>query len=80
MFSFKACFRSEHFWLSLNLSCHALFQCFFCRNRYQTKQTLTLTLLFQRNFLVVVGADNMTIFFIFIGFIRNGAGSVLKFS
>ena len=50
------------------------FSVFFRRSRQQTKQTLTLTLLFQRNVLLVVGADNMTIFFIFIGFFRNGAG------
>ena len=31
----------------------------FCRRRDQTKQTLAVTLLFQCNFLLVVGADNL---------------------
>ena len=62
LFSFKACFFSEHFWLSflrrLSLS-RFYFSLFFRRSRYQTKQVLAVTLLFQWNFLLVVGADNL---------------------
>ena len=35
------------------------FSVMFCRRRDQTKQTLAVTLLFQCNFLLVVGADNL---------------------
>ena len=62
MFSFKACFLSEHFWLSLLWKFYLsrfYFSVFFRRSRYQTKQTLAATLLFQCNFLLVVGADNL---------------------
>ena len=61
-FSFKACFLSEHFWTGflrkLQLS-PFYFSVFFRRSRYQTKQTLVVTLLFQCNFLLLVGADNL---------------------
>ena len=41
---------------------------------------LAVTLLFQCNFLIVVGADNLVWqIYLFIGFFRPGAGSILKF-
>ena len=58
MFCFKACFLSKHFWLSFLLS-RFYFSVIFRRSRDQTKQTLAVTLLFQCNFLLLVGADNL---------------------
>ena len=46
---------------SKETSCHAFILVYFLEevSRYQTKQTLAATLLFQCNFLLVVGADNL---------------------
>ena len=53
----------------------------FCRRKDQTKQTLAVMLLFQFNFLLVVGDDNLVWqFYFFIGFFQPGAGPILKFS
>ena len=52
----KACFLSKYFWrILLNFYLSVIFH----RSRDQTKQTLAVTLLFQCNFLLVVGADKL---------------------
>ena len=50
------------------------FKVIFCRSD-ETKQTLAVTLLFQCNFLLVLGADNLVTIFL-IGFFRHGSGSI----
>ena len=47
-----------------------------------SKETVAVTLLFQSNFLLVVGADNLIrqFYFYFYRILRNGAGSILKCS
>ena len=63
---------------------NVLFQSLFSFITFLTKfskETLAVTLLFQCNSLLAVGADNLIWnFFFFIGFFQNGAGSILKFS
>ena len=62
MSCFKNCYHSKHFRLSflrkISLS-HFYFSVIFRRSWDQTKQALAVTLLFQCNFLLVVGADNL---------------------
>ena len=63
---------------------NTLFQSLFSFKKFLTKlskQTFAVTLLFQCNYLLIVGANNLVwqVYF-FIGFFRHGAGSILKFS
>ena len=63
---------------------NVLFQSLFSFKTFLTKfckETLAVTLLFQCNFLLGVGADNLVSqFYFFIGFFRHGTRSMLKFS
>ena len=62
MFCFQACFLSKHVSLSflrkLQLSCF-FFSVTFLRSTDQTKQTLAVSHLFQGNFLLVLGTDDL---------------------